>query len=163
MKCQNCNRTITRKSKFCPHCGNEVILKKAMEQKFQKPKTTIGYSVILVAVGIILGFVITKFSENVNAPIEQNTASTITDAQVAFNPQVNQIARRFICPCGNCEDSIDVCSCEHKNGALEVKAFIAQQLQDGHKERHIIEMVQQKYSPQPSKSALLFEFEKQLN
>lgn len=162
MKCQNCNRTVTRKSKFCPHCGNSISLKKIADNEPQKPKIAIGYAVVLVMAGVILGFVITQLGGNTEAPVQQSIMTAPTTI-ASTSSQVLEIAKEFMCPCGTCNDALDPCLCEHKNGALEVKTFIAQQLQSGHKKPHIVEMVQQKYLPKRNDPLALFEFEQLLN
>jgi len=117
-----------------------------------------GYVLGLLGVGIVIGFAVFKYSST----YERNTSPAV--ANLTANPPVQtaavlDVAKQFLCPCGNCNDQLDVCDCEHKNGALEVKAFIAEQFRLGHKKPHITEMVMQRFAPKKSASAPLFEFD----
>lgn len=142
MKCQNCHRTIARKSKFCPHCGTAVVhpAPRRTEQR-QTSKLPVHYWLGLLALGALLGIAALKIVQDQSKELE-SAGNNLVPAQ---NSEVLEVAREFMCPCGNCSDALDTCSCDHKNGALEVKAFISQQLQNGHKKPHIVEMVQNRY------------------
>ncbi len=63
----------------------------------------------------------------------------------AMFPMVYNVASQFNCPCGSCNDGLEICDCEMKNGASEVRAFIYAQLQSGHKPFHVAEMVEQRW------------------
>jgi len=143
MKCSNCNRTVTKKTKFCPNCGKPIVHRKTKPAEKDSRKTTIARSVVLVAVGVLLGIGILKLSED--PPVTGSESSTAFPASLQ-SPAVLEIAGEFDCFCGSCEDRLDVCTCEHDNGALEVKGFILQKLQEGHHKPHIIEMVKETYS-----------------
>lgn len=106
-------------------------------------KIPIGYAIGFVALGIIIGLVIKESSNS-----SEQSVRPVTSFQPATgmdSPAVLAIARDYMCLCGNCTDPLDICKCEHAKGALEVKAFISQQLQGGHKSPHIKEMLMQKY------------------
>ena len=72
---------------------------------------------------------------------------------------VIEIAKEFNCPCGKCDHRLDSCSCDHPNGALEIKNFIAKQLGQGPKKPHIMEMVQDKYGGLKNESNAVFKNE----
>ncbi len=59
-------------------------------------------------------------------------------------PAVYEVAAQFNCPCGDCNDGVEVCDCDMVRGATEVRTFIYQLLQV-HKPAHVIEMVEEKY------------------
>lgn len=62
------------------------------------------------------------------------------------DPRIEAIASRFLCSCGNCgDDTVWACDCEHPNGALEVKGFIANQLAQGTSVDAVTELVKKKY------------------
>lgn len=64
-------------------------------------------------------------------------------------PAVYEVASQFNCPCGDCNDGIEVCDCDMVRGATEVRSFIYQLLQV-HKPPHVIEMVEEKYGHRKS-------------
>lgn len=157
MKCQSCNQTITRRSKFCPNCGAPVIPRKSQKQTQPKAKLPIYYAIGLVGLGILVGFAIFKYTSNSESNSFQ-AVSNFRNSQPIQSAEVLDIAREFICPCGSCSDSLDECTCDQKNGALEVKRFIAQKLREGHKKPHIVEMVQEKYGGLKSEKGPSFKF-----
>ena len=156
MKCQNCQQTVNQKSKFCPNCGQRITRRVSTANSSAKSTFPIGYAVGLLGVGILLGFAVFKFSSGSNS---LQTAQTIQPAAPVQSAAVLDIAQEFMCPCGKCNDPLDVCNCDHEHGAMEVKGFIAQQLQSGHKKPHIVEMVQEKYGGLKNTAAPLFKFE----
>lgn len=60
-------------------------------------------------------------------------------------PEVYQVAAEFICPCGTCTDGLEVCDCEMPKGASEVRQFIFDHLNGGHRPPHVVEMVSARY------------------
>ncbi|MFQ6116163.1 MAG: zinc-ribbon domain-containing protein [bacterium] len=156
MKCQNCHHTVTRKSKFCPNCGTPIAARKSRPQQ-SKTQLPLGYALVLVMLGILIGFLIFKYTSNSGTDFSQTTTG-IQGSQAIQSAAVLDIAQEFMCPCGSCSDPLDVCNCDHKNGALEVKSFIAQKLREGHKKPHIVEMVQEKYGGLKNKTAPSFDF-----
>lgn len=140
MKCQKCNHTVTRKSKFCPHCGSPIVPRSSSRKRPATSRPYLAYAIVFGLLGLLLGVVITKFSEADQQPAPgHNHPLDIQSAAVL------DIAKEFHCFCGTCDDRLDVCDCTHPKGAEEVKGFIAQKLQEGHKKKHIVEMVQQAY------------------
>ncbi len=155
MKCQSCQQTVTRKSRYCPNCGAAVIPRHSQSQPNAKSKSlTLPYAAALVGAGVLVGFLIFKFGAsnsgseyNANVPVALQSAAVL------------DVAREFMCPCGNCSDPLDTCTCDHPHGAFEVKGFIAQQLAAGHKKPHIVEMVQQKYGGLKPQAPLKLDFQ----
>ncbi|MFQ5824201.1 MAG: zinc-ribbon domain-containing protein [bacterium] len=158
MKCQNCHHTVTRKSKFCTNCGTPVAPRSSQKRTQPKTRLPISYAFGLIGLGILVGIAIIKFIENSSNNSFQ-AASNIQKSQQIQSAAVLDIAKEFMCPCGSCSDPLDECTCDHKNGALEVKTFIAQKLQEGHKKPHIVEMVQEKYGSLQSRTNPNFKFE----
>ncbi len=154
MKCQNCSRTVTRKTKFCPNCGNRIVSKRSEKSTQSKASIPLSYALAFIGVGLVIGIIIANFdsdSGNGSTLAVSNGASS----QVIQSSAVLDIAKDFMCPCGSCSDPLDACQCDHDNGALEVKNFIAQKLQEGHKKPHIVEMLSQSYpglTPNPMNS-----------
>lgn len=141
MYCPNCGHKTTRRSKFCQDCGENLSnpLPKKSKQK-EGRSVPLHYVFSILAAGILLGVVIIKMFDNGK---ETPTANT-PDVPSIQSAAVLDIAREFNCPCGQCNHSLDECDCEHDNGAMEIKTFIAQLLQI-HRKPHIVELVQEKY------------------
>lgn len=158
MKCQKCKRTVTRKSKFCAHCGSPVV-HRSTPKKQSKPKLQPGYLVALLFIGALVGYGISKITSQNQRAAPISTVGGRSSAG-SLSAQIIDIAREFNCPCGTCDHSLEVCSCEHPNGALEIKNFIAQLLMQTHKKPHIMEMVQAKYGglKEPAKEPLKLDF-----
>ncbi len=144
MKCQNCRSTVTRKSKFCTSCGERIVPRTSAPAHKAKPVMPVSYAFVLVAVGVVFGFVVFKFSAK---PIVSAfpTSSEMPGVSSIQSAAVSDVARELMCPCGSCSDPLDPCQCDHPDGAVTVKAFIAQKLAEGHKKPHIIDMVHEKY------------------
>ncbi|MFQ5750672.1 MAG: zinc-ribbon domain-containing protein [bacterium] len=158
MKCQKCHHTVTRKSKFCPNCGTSVVPRTAQKPEPTKTGLPLSYGIGLVGIGILVGFAIFKYTSNPGMNSIQ-AVSNVQNSPKIQSAAVLDIAREFTCPCGTCSDPLDICDCDHKNGAVEVKSFIAQKLQEGHKKPHIIEMVQTTYGGQKKTSEPIFNLE----
>ncbi|MFQ5707850.1 MAG: hypothetical protein ACE5HO_10400 [bacterium] len=150
MKCQNCNQIIARKSKFCPNCGEEVKFRSSVKNAKQGSGIPMVYGFGLLGLGILLGFALFKFSLQ-SGDTAAPTVSSFGSPAAIQSPAVLDIAKDFICPCGTCNDPLDVCTCDNPNGAVEVKSFIAQKLREGHKKPHIVEMLTKEYPGLKSK------------
>ncbi len=159
MKCQNCNHTVTRKSKFCPNCGDTIIPRTSQKQASVHKGIPIQFGIGLIGLGILVGFLIFKYaSDSGDNSVQTNLIYQSSHAQ--YSAAVLDIARDFMCNCGNCgDDTVEDCNCEHKNGALEVKNFILQKVQEGHKKPHIVALVQEKYGGLKKESEPLFKLE----
>lgn len=155
MKCQNCRTTVTKKSKFCPNCGQRITPRVSAASP-AKGSFPLVYAVGFIGVGILLGYAVFKFGSSSGSA--QPGPAVRPDAPI-HSAAVLAIAREFMCPCGTCTDPLDVCDCDHNHGALEVKTFIARQLQAGHEKPHIVEMVQAKYGGLKNSPVPGFKFE----
>lgn len=160
MKCHRCNHTVTKKSKFCPNCGEKIVPRSSQNQTHAGVKIPFGYVIGLVLLGGIVGFAIFKLSST-SANTHTHDVSNV-QSSVLQSVAVLEVAREFMCPCGDCKDALDVCTCDDKNGAIAVKSFIAQKLQEGHQKPHIIEMVQAKYGGLKKNSNPTFKFDSPL-
>ncbi|MFQ5605108.1 MAG: hypothetical protein ACE5HS_17730 [bacterium] len=158
MKCQNCHNTVTRKTKYCPQCGEPVVARTSAREAPPKAKLPLGHALGLVGLGIILGYAILQFSSNSSSPTNQPVVN-FQNTAAELNTVVLDIAKEFMCPCGTCSDPLDTCTCDHENGALKVKGFIAQQVRAGHKKPHIVEMVQTKYGGLKKEAKIQFKLE----
>lgn len=68
---------------------------------------------------------------------------TLSAASPAVDPAVKRVAERFVCSCGTCgEKSLEICSCEM---AGQERAFIEEQLRNGHTEAEAADALNKKY------------------
>lgn len=125
---------MAKKSKFCVFCGSPITLRRSESKPPSGFRIHPGYGVVLLAAGLLLGYVM--FNRN-----EDNPGQTEHAQPVAAPATIDEIVKDFKCFCGQCEHMLVECTCEHKNGAVEVKAFVAQKLAEGHHAPHIREMV----------------------
>lgn len=73
-------------------------------------------------------------------PIFDSAKSTVVRG---IEPAVARVAARFACSCGTCgEERLDICRCAT---AQQERAFIQEQLRNGHTEAEAAEAVNQKY------------------
>lgn len=155
MKCPECHRTVQRKDRFCPYCGARVTGKTAPARKKNTSQNN-SQNWPLVAAIFALGLAVGAFA--IYATRTGNTpGATPSVAQATFDPTlrgpqlaqrfplVYEVAAQFMCPCGSCNDGLEVCDCDMPRGAVEVRGFIYAQVQAGHKAPHITEMVEEKY------------------
>ena len=154
MKCQSCGKTVAKKTKFCPSCGEPIVHRRSdAPQAHPRRSIPLSYALAFIAGGAIIGFLYFKFSSTPTPPQMvvgggfQGASGSVQAVAIpaALRPQVQEIASEFMCPCGGCDDLLSECVCEMKNGALEVKQFIAQQLQSGAPKPQIVAAVTQRY------------------
>lgn len=149
MKCPSCGRHIAPRSNFCPYCGKPAAPR---HHKNATPKTTPRwplYLTLVVAV-VAIGALSFRWLEE-KEPAASATAPatdfdpTLRGEQLAQRyPAVYEVAAQFNCPCGDCNDGVEVCDCQMERGAAEVRSFIYQLLQI-HKPPHVAELVVEKY------------------
>lgn len=150
MKCQNCHRNVTRKSKFCSHCGNAIVPRTSGKSEQQSLKMSISNAMMFVGLGIVISLLIVVLNKDSKEPPLQQGLN-FSNAMTIQSPAVLDIAREFMCFCGTCTDRLFECDCEHPKGALEVKSFILQQIRGGHKKPHIVEMVANRFGSSKAK------------
>ncbi len=155
MKCPSCGRHITPRSKFCPYCGKPAAPRRSHPEA-QTPSSRLPLYVALVTAGVAFGALSFYLLQK-----RETTATTATAAATGFDPMlrgeelarlypaVYEVASQFNCPCGDCNDGVEVCDCDMVRGATEVRTFIYQLLQV-HKPPHVIAMVEEKYGHRKS-------------
>lgn len=150
MKCKICHNSVTTDHKFCPHCGNRMLRRPSAGQG---PTLSLKQGMVLLLFGLFFGYaffyVASDSGKDQAATAPSKNKSTVTSVAV------NEIASEFMCPCGSCNDVLDQCTCEHENGAVEVKGFIAGKIAEGHKKPHIIQLVRDQFNAQPSEAGTL--------
>jgi cytochrome c-type biogenesis protein CcmH/NrfF len=164
MKCQSCGQTVVKRGNFCPNCGARIVPRRSTPKKSKPTRSMpMSYAAAFIAVGALVGFMIFKLStapDSSQMVVEGNGVQSLGFIPTELRAQVQDIASEFMCPCGGCTDALDVCTCDMKNGAVEIKTFIAQQLQAGHKKPHIVEMVNDRYGGLKDAAAPTVDFNK---
>ena len=165
MKCPTCGRRITPRSNFCPYCGKPAAPRRSKPEA-QTTQSRLPLYVALVVGGIAIGVLTFYwFQKQETATTTATAASTNFDPtlrgeQLAKQyPAVYEVASQFNCPCGTCDDGIEVCDCEMERGAAEVRMYIYQLLQI-HETPHAIKLVEEKYGHRKSGASEAPKFEK---
>lgn len=165
MKCSACGRHITPRAKFCPYCGRSAAARQ--NQKAAAPaKSNWPLYITLVMAGIAIGAVAWRWIQEPNhsTPPAVNASTTAFDPTLYGEPLAKQfpavyeVAAQFNCPCGDCNDGIEVCDCQMERGGAEVRQYIYELLQV-HQPTHVIELVAQKYGHRKNGAAVPFKFE----
>lgn len=151
MKCSECGRHITPRSKFCPFCGRPASARRNHKTAAPaKPKWPLYLTLVLA--GIAIGALAWRWLQPQNAATFPLTAvprpafdPTLFGEPLAKQfPAVYAVAAEFNCPCAACDDGVEVCDCVMKGGAAEVREYIHQLLQI-HEPPHVIALVAEKY------------------
>ncbi|MGH7456611.1 MAG: zinc ribbon domain-containing protein, partial [bacterium] len=116
MKCPTCGRHITPRSNFCPYCGKSVVPRRN-KQKAQTTPQRLPLYIALMTAGVAIG-VLSFYSLQTREPA--TAAATAADfdpilrgEQLAgLYPAVYEVAAQFNCPCGDCNDGVEVCDCD---------------------------------------------------
>jgi hypothetical protein len=164
MKCHDCGRRISPRSKFCPYCGKPVTPRRNPSRAAEAQPRWPIYLALVVA-GIAIGALSLRWLQKpeTGAAVTATAADfdpTLRGEQLArLYPEVYEVASHFNCPCGSCDDGVEVCDCEMERGGAEVRLFIYQLLQ-AHKPPHVIELVAEKYGHRKSGVPSSLELEK---
>jgi response regulator RpfG family c-di-GMP phosphodiesterase len=138
-------------------CGRAIeerqFIRNYLEQN-QKPED------IIVAVANRYGWIKAEFAANYNVDASKvwksgqleipdnivSTPSALVSTKAAFSDRYT-IYSAFICPCGQCnKDELSECTCNHPGGAVEVKRFIDEKINENkYTINDIIELVDNKY------------------
>jgi zinc-ribbon domain len=165
MKCPTCGRHITPRSNFCPYCGKPAAPRRSKPEAQTIPPRLPLY-VALVVGGIAIGVLSFYWLQKQETATATATAAannfdpTLRGEQLAkLYPAVYEVAAQFDCPCGTCDDGVEVCDCDMERGAAEVRTFIYQLLQV-HEPPHAIKLVEEKYGHRKSGAPEALKFEK---
>jgi hypothetical protein len=153
MKCPSCGRHITPRSNFCQYCGKPAAPRRNQTKTKKTTPRWLLYLATVVAVIAVSVLLLHWFQEKDTA----TASATATDFDptlygeplARLYPAVYEVAAQFNCPCGDCNDSVEVCDCQMERGAAEVRSFIYQLLQI-HKPPHVSELVAEKYGHRKS-------------
>jgi len=163
MKCPECGRHIAPRVKFCPYCGQSASPRGSHKTPSPTTKPNWPLYLTLVIAGIAIGVLAFRWLQKQEPVTAAATASnfdpTLRGELLAQQyPAVHEVASQFNCPCGTCNDGIEVCDCEMERGAAEIRQFIYQLLQI-HETPHAIELVAQKYGARKNGTAESLQFE----
>lgn len=148
MKCANCGRHASPRAKYCESCGHPLSPRRSVSTETAN-NTNWTLLVAILLGGILLGAGVMYVSRDKTQPAA--VAMSAFDPRMrgpqlaAAFPEVYQVAAEFTCPCGTCTDGLEVCDCEMVKGASEVRQFIFDNLNAGHRPPHVIEMVAARY------------------
>jgi len=159
MKCHECGRHITPRSKFCPYCGKPASPRRGHKTNARTAKPNWPLYVTLVIAGVAIGVLAVRWLQKPDSMAASQFDPTLRGEQLAqLYPAVYEVASQFNCPCGSCSDGVEVCDCEMVRGAAEVRLFIYQLLQ-AHHPPHVIEMVAEKYGHRKDDTTTTPQFE----
>lgn len=173
MYCTQCGNELPNVAQFCSNCGTETVKntgqesgktkssgkKKETQQKRKEirdvkekqdrkapPKIAPLY-IFLAIIGIALILVLLHpWHTGQERPQDfKGSSSSLQTIDPQLNNQMVQIADQFMCPCGECKHSLTECDCDMPRGAVEVKSFIIQGLQQGRTPAQVVSAVEMKY------------------
>jgi len=103
--------------------------------------------VAIIALVISIGFamkVMFYAPENISPRAQSYQSQPL--AEDSLEMQVQRVASEFKCACGGCgELPLIICDCNMPRGAIEEKAFIRKELQEGFSVERVIQLVDEKY------------------
>jgi cytochrome c-type biogenesis protein CcmH/NrfF len=103
----------------------------------------VAFIVFFFAAGVMVKVVFVPSVDN--QPARPNV-QTNAAGDSALESQVQLVAANFRCACGGCGELFLIdCTCDMPKGAVEEKAFIRNQLEQGLSVDQVIELVDQKY------------------
>lgn len=107
---------------------------------YRNPQNSMVAGLVFFTVGVVafkLGF-------HVHPAVDIDRAAIAT-TELSY-PQMAEIEKMFVCPCGNCgELELEVCACDGPGGALEMKTTIAHMLRSGSNVDEIVVAVTTQY------------------
>jgi len=160
--CSSCGKIVQPGSKFCNFCGARIKDKAVFTDKSAQPTagrvTThgrvrskaksrnsgsrfLGYAILAVMILGIGVFVIWIQASSNKTAVESQTSQAYTE----WSPAVLSVAENFKCPCGECTDRLDICTCDLPNGAVEAKTYIRELLDSDLSQLMVIQKVEEQY------------------
>jgi len=170
--CNHCGKELKPDSKFCVYCGSKVKKKSNINTGISHPnisknstnrragisgrknipeKPNIWKTAAFVLMAIVflgsgvLGVQYLSSSSRAPVPASSRNVSTASGLDNFWPAEVQEIATKFNCPCGSCNDRLDVCTCSQSGGAVEAKTYIKTLLQKGLSADDVINKVEQRY------------------
>ncbi len=163
--CSRCGKELPKDSKFCIYCGGKATALRGADgvrsrtpidrvktrQRFKaaKGRNTAGkIRWLQIAISAFVGVtaaVVVVFIISLPSSPSQNP-STGPRVNVTWAEGVQQIAANFNCPCEKCGViRLDLCTCDIARGAVEVKSYIQNLLNQKLETEEIVRKVEQRY------------------
>lgn len=168
--CVHCGETLEQGSNFCHACGTKVKASKAGPAGVSKTtmasarqrsttkrvtgkkgkKTTVqSFIPVVIVVVVIAGVLIWILSlspSSGNRSSESRDVNIVPASKQAWTAEVQAIATNFNCPCGECGITpLDECTCDAPRGAVEVKSYISELLDQGLSKFEVVKLVEEQY------------------
>lgn len=168
--CVQCGETLEQGSNFCHACGTKVKAGKAGPAGVSKTtrasarqrsttkrvtgkkgkKTTVqSFIPVVIVVVVIAGVLIWILSlspSSGNRSSESRELNIVPASKQAWAAEVQAIATNFNCPCGECGITpLDECTCDAPRGAVEVKSYISELLDQGLSKFEVVKLVEEQY------------------
>lgn len=160
--CVHCGHKNTGAANYCAACGSEIVQvsptkKSTLKSRKQSPKNrkrrpknapqknwTFGKTMAIVVGLLVVLLVAFKAMEDSSTSASSGSdVSLMSDADPFVASQVTEVASKFYCVCGGCENEpLEECSCET---ALAEKQFIRDSFQDGKTTEQVIAAMIQTY------------------
>ncbi len=152
MKCPECDKQLRQNAKYCTSCGARVTGRKKKKEVAGKKKSKahtskkvplpliIGGAVIIVVAGLLI------YQINANRQMQGSSSLPV------YSENVQQVAAKLMCPCGDCNDNLALCTCTAPNGSVDVKKFIQEGLSQGKSMDQMVTAVQLKYDAELDES-----------
>jgi hypothetical protein len=164
ISCSNCGTENENTSNFCVKCGSNLKHQHNSSSKIRnkRPKRIRHnintqnnlnlfhelkkYKVVVAAVIALFAFLVfksvPKTEEYNNAKLPSRNNYNSLAANVNSDSRITEIADKFVCSCGACKDSLEICNCDK---AIEERNFIKDKLDKKISEDGIIVALANKY------------------
>jgi len=168
--CVQCGEKLEQGSNYCQACGTKVKASKAGPERLtkstsssahQRPttkratskngkKTTaqsfIPVVIVVVVIAGVLIWILSLSPSSGNRSSELRNVNIAPASNQAWAADVQAIATNFNCPCGECGITpLDECTCDAPRGAVEVKSYISDLLEQGMSKFEVVKLVEEQY------------------
>ena len=169
VSCYNCGTENENTNNFCVKCGSILTQKhnnhshnsphKNRNKRSKRIRHNVNaqnnlnlfheikkHKIIVTAVLAVFVFLVfksvpkTEEYNNVKLPSQNNYNTTA--ANVNTDSRLTEIENKFVCSCGDCKDSLEICNCDKAN---EERSFIKEKLDKKISEDGIIVALANKY------------------
>ncbi len=157
--CSRCGAALPKKSNFCVSCGAKVpgggivgqgrTVSRESRGRVRTSRSggrrfTVVTTVAVVIVALAGYFIFVPGAAKSNRSFDDRFPDVERDA--LWSPDVQRIASRFYCPCGQCgEELLNECDCQAPGGAVEARRFIRRLLDENLSEEEIMRRFEAKY------------------
>jgi ribosomal protein L40E len=166
--CTHCGETLKKGSNFCNVCGTKVNQAKGASAGVQRSnkfrdhsklssgrgakkrgkKSAIpSFVPIVIVIVVIAGALIWVLSQTPGSRSSRSQGIGASARTVqGWDPEVQTVAANFNCPCGECGVTpLDECTCDSPRGAVEVKTYISDLLDQGLSKFEVVKLVEEQY------------------